>query len=276
VWALALAAGVVWMTGDGAHGAAYTSTLAGSVKGFKLAGVEPDGDPLYQVVLQTRLSSSNGLPPLNLIVSSYLENFTPDTTPILPDVLHPSQTAQNLGGFLQGKVLLTDDAGNVLSIGSFVAEAFLDNTNHAAMKLYGGPERPSHLSKLIGSLAGAFRIQRNASLSGRLTGHLSLGAAILRQIVQHRGMRMKPLEKIISTVTVKPAPMVGRRTPGANSTPLPTGYGTPQAAGSSGRGLNPWSIVAGVGAIVSLLLAAILYIRDRRKQHGRPQESGAS
>lgn len=241
----------------------YSSSLRGQVAAFRLAGVEPDGDPLDQVVLRTRLSPSGGSLPINLIVSSYLENFKPDTTPILPDLLHPGRTAQNLGGFLQGKALLTDDAGNVLYIGSFLAEAFLDNSNHAVTTFYGSDAS----SRAVGRLKGTFALNRNGSLSGHLTGTLRLSAAARRQLIAHLGDPMKPLKSIISVVTVRPH-YYG--TPGKHSSapPLHTGFGGKSAstpsAGTSRR-ISPWTIAAGAGTILSLLLAGVLYVIERRR-----------
>lgn len=247
---------------------AYVPAIHGSVQGYRLAGVEPDGDPLYQVVLQTRLTPSAGLPPIDLIVSSYLENFRPDTTPVLPDLLHPNRTAHNLGGFLQGKVLLTDDAGNVLSIGSFLCEAFIGrgiNSNHTVMTLY----RSTTSNAVLGTLKGTFGLSTSGGLNGRLQGRLALSAANLADIRAHRGARMKPLKQIISVVTVKPH-YYGTPSNGASGAPLHTGFGSSHHASPSptpapARQISPWTIVAGIGAIVSLLLAGFLYWLERRR-----------
>jgi hypothetical protein len=255
-----------------AASSSYSPAITGSIQGYRLAGVEPDGDPLYQVVLQTKLPASAGNPTLNLIVDSFMENFRPDTTPILPDLLHPNRTATNLGGFLQGKVLLVDDAGNVLSIGSFVTEAFLDNSNHTVITLLGSGSP----AKTIGKLTGIFRLSgKQATLSGQLSGHLQLSAAIRRQIAEHRGAAMKPLTKIISQVTVVPHYM-GAHVKGHGSV-LHTGFGstgsaqTPPATGTpTSRHISPWTILAGIGAIVSLLLAGILFWIDRRRTAHTP------
>jgi len=238
------------------------TTFTGSVQGYRLWGIEPDGDPLYQVVLETRLAASSTMPAVYLIVDAYLENFKPDTTPILPDLLHPNSTAQNLGGFLQGKALITDDAGNVLYIGSFVDEAFLNGgDNHMAMQLFG----PGNASKARGTLKGSFALRPNATLAGSLYGTLALPAAARAQILARRGAKLKPLTQIISVVTVKPAPMVGKPVPGSTSTPLNTGYGPPASNGTS-RSLNPLSLIAGAGAILCLVLAIFLYLKERQKK----------
>jgi hypothetical protein len=236
--------------------------MTGSVQGYRLWGIEPDGDPLYQVVLQTRLAPSGNIPAVNLIVEAFLENFKPDTTPILPDLLNPNQTAQNLGGFLQGKALLTDDAGNALYIGSFLDEAFLDGgRNHLAIQFFGS----GSALHARGSLKGPFTLLQNATLSGSLHGRLGLPAAARAQILARAGSKLKPLTQIISQVTVKPAPMVGKPVPGSTSTPLNTGYGPAPAKGTS-HSISPWSLAAGAGAVLSFALAVFLYMLDRRKK----------
>jgi hypothetical protein len=257
----------------------YRPTITGVVSGFRLAGLEPDGDPLDQVVLQTELSPSAGLPRVHLIVDSYLENFKPDTTPILPDLLNPKRTAQNLGGFLQGKVLVTDDTGSVLALGSFLAEAFIGNSsNHAVMKLYGSGS--GYGGK--GALKGSFTLRKNGSLAGALQGTLVLPATARRQIRRHATRipgRFGPtlLKNIISTVSVQPAPMMGKATTGTKGAPLHTGFGAPKAtkpaaqqstSGGSARSISPWTVAALLGAAVSFIIAAVLWWKGRLQPHG--------
>jgi hypothetical protein len=254
------------LAGRGAGGeGTYSPQLAGQIAASRLSGVEPDGDPLYQVVLQTKLAASQGLPAVHLIVSAYLENFQPDTTPILPDLLRPNQNAQNLGGFLQGKALLTDNAGNVLYIGSLVAEAFLDNTNHVAMTLTGSGTAFGDKGKLL----GAFTLHKDGSLTGSLKGTLALSASARRQILANHGARMKPLKDIISVVTVRPHPMVGRATGGVRTTPLPSNFAPPPQSSGGSSHVNPWSIVAAVGAVLSLVVAGVLYMMERHRAASR-------
>lgn len=247
---------------------AYTPAITGNVAGFRLAGVEPDGDPLDEVVLNTTLAPSHGIPRLHLVVDTYLENFSPDTTPILPDLLHPNRNAQNLGGFLQGKSLLTDDAGNVLYIGSFLAEAFLDNSNHVVTTLDGtDAARGGRVT-----LKGTFSLQKRGTLSGNLSGNISLPAAARRQIAAHDGDRLRPVKSIIGTVTVKPHPMVGRSTRGS-SPPLHTGYGSNPSraakAPAAPRRFSPLTIGAAIGAVLAFAAAGVLWWWQRRTSVAR-------
>jgi hypothetical protein len=102
-----------------------------------------------------------------------------------------------------------------------------------------------------------------------LQGTLVLSAAARRQLLANHGARMKPLKDIISVVTVRPHPMVGRATGGVRTTPLPSNFvPPPRLAGGSGH-VNPWSIVAAVGAVLSLILAGILYMVERHRAASR-------
>jgi hypothetical protein len=254
----------------------YAPTMTGQVAGFRLAGIEPDGDPLDQVVLQTELAPSAGLPRVHLIVDSYLENFKPDTTPILPDLLNPKRIAHNLGGFLQGKALLTDDTGTVLALGSFLAEAFIGNSsNHAVMKLYGTDA--GYGGK--GALKGRFTLHKSGTLVGSLQGTLRLPAAARLQIRLHAKRSIHQfggalLKRIIGTVSVQPAPMMGKATTGTKGAPLHTGFGTPKGAKHTAqqpdtpagqRQISPLTVIALLGAAASFLIAAVLWWKGRRQ-----------
>ncbi len=252
-------------TVQAAGGKPYVIHVQGTVAGFRLAGIEPDGDPLDQVVLDTTLHPYAAVPRVHLIVDTYLENFQPDTTPILPDLLHPNQVAHNLGGFLQGKALITDNAGDVLYLGSFLAEAFLNNANHAVLTLDGsGPAYGTRVR-----MAGTFRLRHDGSLSGSFRGHLPLPLAALRQVVSHRNARMGPIKAILGTVTVRPHAMVGRATTKSSGVPLHTGFSRPSTSHAS-----PFSLptLAGVAAVLCLLTGLVLYVRERRELRSSPSE----
>jgi hypothetical protein len=258
------------VSAEGVRGA-KTFVWTGSVQGYALSGVEPDGDPLYRVALQSRLVGGR-LPPLNLIISAYLENFKPDTTPVLPDLLHPNQVAKDLGGFLEGKALLTDDAGNILYIGSFLTEAFLDNTNHTVIRFYGGSSGASAAGAGYaggGQIKGHFVFGREANFTGLLQGTLDLPAAAVSDLQRHRGQKMKSLKDIIDAVTVTPH-YYGTHGVHSSAPALHTGFGptgsTTGSSSSGGRQLSPLTIIAGIGAAVSLLIAVALYIVERRRK----------
>jgi hypothetical protein len=255
-------------------GSPYNPTMKGALAGYRLAGIEPDGDPLYETVMNTTLRASGNVPRVHLIVNAYLENFKPDTTPILPDLLHPKQQAHNLGGFLQGKALITDDAGNVISIGGFIAEAFLDNSNSAVMTLYSGKSGYGAAGKLEGRFTLNSVSKTTVAIQGAFSGTLTLSPAARNRIHANAGAHMKPIEKIISQVTVTPHAMVGRATAKSRSVPLRTGFHngstkanavrpTPKSSGA-GIHLSMITIVAAIGAILSFLMAAFLFFTGRR------------
>jgi hypothetical protein len=119
--------------------ASYTLSLTGTAVNFELSGLEPDFDPLYRVIIDATLHDRRptglALPDARLILSAYLEVFQPDTTPVLPDLLHPDQVATDLGGFLQGKAVLLNRGGQIVYRGSLLAEIFADSTEHLVVDL---------------------------------------------------------------------------------------------------------------------------------------------
>lgn len=263
-WALVLVVLFASSVSVYASATPYRTEMRGDAAAFRLSGIEPDGDPIDQVILRTRLGGNPALPDSHLIIDAYLENFQPDTTPILPDLLHPSKKAINLGGFLEGKALLTDDAGNVILIGSFLAEAFFNNSNHTVMRLFG--REGSALS-----VRGIFRLRRDGSIHGSLSGFVHLAGHIRRDFVNNRGAAMRPLKDIIKTVTVRPAPMRGRATRGTPGTPLHTGFGTSHSSSSRGvtdaspnRPIPALTWRAGIAAAGCLVIALGLFWRQRR------------
>src|SRR5439155_20695973 len=133
---------------------------------FGLSGFEPDFDPIDRVIISATLHDGrqHGLPNAMLVLSAYLENFQPDTTPVLPDLLHPDHTATSLGGFLTGKAALVNAAGHVVYRGSLLAEVFLDNAVHLVLDFddVGHPAAPPL------RLRGAFTLRKDLTLRGWL------------------------------------------------------------------------------------------------------------
>jgi hypothetical protein len=171
--------------------------------------------------------------------------------------------------------LITDDAGNVLYIGSFLAEAFLDNSNHVVMKLDGSEN--AYGGQAV--LKGTFRLAKSGALRGALTGRMVLPAAARQQILHNRGARMRDLKKIIGTVTVRPAPMMGKAKTGTPNAPLHTGFGkvTKPAAKPSGRSSMQWILMAGAGILAVLAAGVFLYLAladSGRSERGRAPDPG--
>lgn len=156
----------------------YAPAVSGSVVRFSLAGVEPDLDPIDRMIISATLRdtrpSGRALPAGTLILSTYLENFQPQTTPILPDLLNQQRVATNLGGFLQGKAALVTRAGRVAYRGSVLAETFLDNQVRMIVDLQrvGAP-----LTEQDVRLAGALTMRKDLTLAGALHALAPLTAA---------------------------------------------------------------------------------------------------
>jgi len=156
----------------------YAPAVSGSVVRFSLAGVEPDLDPIDRMIIAATLRDTRpdgrALPAGTLILSTYLENFQPQTTPILPDLLNQQRVATNLGGFLQGKAALVTRAGRVAYRGSVLAETFLDNQVRMIVDLQrvGAP-----LAEQDIRLAGALTMRKDLTMAGALHALAPLTAA---------------------------------------------------------------------------------------------------
>jgi hypothetical protein len=174
VLALCPAASVV--TPAAAAAAPYAPSLHGKVVKFGLSGFEPDFDPIDRVIIAATLHDSRkgGLPDAMLVLSAYLENFQPDTTPVLPDLLHPDHTATSLGGFLTGKAALVNAAGHVVYRGGLLAEVFLDNSVHLVLDL----DDVEHRAAPPLRLRGVFTLRKDLTLRGglRAAGRPALAA----------------------------------------------------------------------------------------------------
>lgn len=105
-----------------------------------MSGFEPGFDPIDRIIIDATLHDprprGQALPDTMVVLSTYLENFQPGTTPVLPDLLHPDhllhpdQTATALGGFMTGKMALVTRGGRITYRGGILAEVFLDNAVH--------------------------------------------------------------------------------------------------------------------------------------------------
>jgi len=176
----AAAAAATRRAGATADEPAYAPTLSGKAVHFGLSGFEPDFDPIYQLTVQATLHDRRpaalALPDATLILSAYLESFTPDTTPTLPDLLHPDTTATALGGFLQGKSALVNAAGRTVYKGSLLAEIFQDGTEHLLVDLYpaGGDPNAAPVR-----LQGILTLAKGGAESGSLRALTPLSRAAL-------------------------------------------------------------------------------------------------
>jgi hypothetical protein len=206
-------------TGHGAGG--FTATLDGRIVQHRRVGYQPDFDPIDRVVISAMLrhptSAGVALPDSMLVLSTYLENFTATTTPLLPDLLHPDQIASGLGGFLQGKAVLVTAAGKKGYTGSVLAEVFLDNTVHLTLDLTPSGASPS--TPLL-RILGTFTLAGDLSLEGELHGKQPLAVPVLRVPPG----RPVPWQSVVANLSVHLPSMMGTistRLPSLH-TPAPT------------------------------------------------------
>jgi len=187
----------------------YAPTVSGSVVRFSLAGVELDLDPIDRMIVSVTLRDTRpagqALPTETLILSTYLENFQPQTTPILPDLLNQQRVATNLGGFLQGKAALVTRAGRVAYRGSVLAEAFLDNQLRMIVDLQrvGAP-----LSEQDVRLASALTMYKNLTMTGALHALAPLTAAQIAPLRAAPG-RSLSWQEIVAGMAVRFPRMMG-------------------------------------------------------------------
>src|SRR5439155_21412647 len=106
---------------------------------------------------------------------SYPDVFPPDTAPLLPNLLHPNQSATSLAGFLQGEAALVNAAGRVAYRGSLLAEIFRNNAAHIVLRLYNVKESDSAPPL---QLYGIFTLYKGGTQRGWLhaTGSPALAA----------------------------------------------------------------------------------------------------
>jgi len=156
----------------------FSAIMSGSVVTFTLSGYQPDFDPIDRVIISAHLRSagvhSPPVPDTLVVLYLYLENFLPTTTPLLPDLLHPNQQAQNLGGFLSGKASFVNASGHELYRGGVLAEVFLDNSVHMIVDVFHPADAATARSQ---RLTSTFTLFRNLSVKGALNAktRLSLG-----------------------------------------------------------------------------------------------------
>lgn len=212
----------------------YSLGYAGAAVNFDLSGLEPDFDPIYKVIVSTTLhderARAQALPDATLILSAYLEVFQPDTTPILPDLLHPDQVANNLAGFLSGAAALVNAGGTVVYRGSLVAEVFQDSTEHLVVDLTPLATSPGTATV---RLQGTIILHKGGGESGTLTalaplsrpalavsrGHLPSWQTVVNGLSVHTPTMMGTAGTPGKQAPARPATIA----PMAPTTPAPSG-----------------------------------------------------
>ncbi|HZS87421.1 MAG TPA: hypothetical protein VFE42_08030 [Chloroflexota bacterium] len=259
-----------------AAGAALSTTMTGNIVAYAMSGFEPDFDPIYRVVISGDLDVSQPeysvVPDQELVISAYLENFQPTTTPILPDLLHPNQTASSLGGFMTGKAALANAAGVITYKGVVLIETFLDNSAHFVMTLDGqGPAGQAPPLRLRGS----FTLYKNLTIQGAAQATRSLTTAELAAWSAPHGHPLS-WQSIVGQLTVAKPRMMGTSGGTSPSSALQRHPSPPPPAPLvSGSTI---SIVVGVVAfMVSLLLwqwPALVRLRRSPRDGGAPGTAG--
>lgn len=254
-----------------ASAAAYPMSFDGKAVSFDMSGFEPDFDPLYRVVvtgtLHDRRPPGRALPDATLVLSAYLEAFQPGTIPVLPDLLHPSLDAANLGGFLSGKSALVNAAGKVVYRGDLLAEIFADSTEHLIVDLYPvGGDLESAGVRIQGSMI----LRKGGAEVGTLRALQPLAAAAL---AMPRG-RTPSWQAVVQGMGVRTPAMLGTGGPSAGhstgqGTTLPLSTLRPQAGRAP---LLPLPLAVALGAILILIILAgpVMWYRYRGWTTHRP------
>ena len=183
----------------------YAPSFSGTLVRLALSGHEPDFDPIYRLIISARLHdpapTGRALPDSMLVLSSYLESFSPSTAPILPDLLHPDQPADGLHGFLQGKAALVNAGGKIAYRGSLLAEIFRGNTVHLVVTLQ--REGGSPLADPL-RLQGIFGLNR-----GAMHGSLRASGPLDRAALAVPSRPWPSWQAVVGQLVVHPPPMLG-------------------------------------------------------------------
>jgi hypothetical protein len=186
--------------------AANTLEFTGKAVNFDLSGLEPDFDPIYKLAISGTLHDGrqgDHLPDATLILSAYLEVFQPDTTPVLPDLLHTDQVATDLAGFLSGKAALVNRGGRVVYQGSLLAEIFQGNGEHLIVDLSRLP------SGSTVRLQGAIMLAQG----GGEHGTLQALSPLARQALAVPVGRASSWQQVIGSMSVHKPVMMGTAAP---------------------------------------------------------------
>ena len=183
----------------------YAPSFSGTLVRLTLSGHEPDFDPIYRLIISARLHdpapAGQALPDSMLVLSSYLESFSPSTAPILPDLLHPDQPAEGLHGFLQGKAALVSAGGRIAYRGSLLAEIFKGNRVHLVVTLQ--REGGSPLADPL-RLQGVFGLNR-----GTMHGSLRASGPLDRAALAVPSHPWPSWQTVVGQLVVHPPPMLG-------------------------------------------------------------------
>ncbi len=251
----------------------FSGRFTGSVIYYSPAGFEPDFDLIDRVIFETRVTSKS-LPPMTLILDAYLENFQVDTTPVLPDLIHPKTLlSSSLGGFFSGKAIIVGAGNKPLFVGAMLAEAFIQPRGVQHMILV---QMLGHGSATGGKaqLNSVFTASKKFHISGSLYGTLKMPQAAVVAL-RHGSSRLTAKQVLKDFQVQKPAQRgtsgTGTRTKGycfqGHCTNQGTGKGSkPGSTGtgshpSSGSGRPAWITVLGIGLIaLAFVLLGVFFL----------------
>ena len=243
----------------------WRTTLDGKVVRFGFSGFEPDFDPIDRVIIAAALRDERpaaaALPETMVVLSAYLENFQPDTTPLLPDLLHQDQVATSLGGFMQGKAALVNAAGRISYRGSLLAEVFLDNSVHLILDLRRVGSRATEQAL---RLTGVLALSKTLTLSGHLRSARPLSTVDEAALRVARG-RPESWQSVVGGLAVRVPAMLGTAGTTRSSAPRPP----PRPA----VGLFTARNVAFAVAFAATLLGLAIWMQGRMSERRRPSRA---
>jgi hypothetical protein len=133
---------------------AFRASLTGSTIYSSLSGFEPDFDPIVRIIIVTH-AYARGLPPLNLLLDAYIEQFQSDTQPVLPDLIHPKVAlSSTLGGFFSGKAMIVGPSNQILYSGNMLAEALVNPYCMTVTSKVAPPICRSEIQHMLVSMTG--------------------------------------------------------------------------------------------------------------------------
>lgn len=250
----------------------YRLAFTGKAVDFNLSGMEPDFDPLYRVTVSGPLHdlrpASQALPNSTLVLSAYMEVFQPDTTPILPDLIQPDQTASDLAGFLSGKAALVNAGGHVAYRGSLLAEIFADNTEHLLVDLYPVGTGPDATAIRV---QGVIDLEKGGGEHGTLRALRPLARAALSV---PRG-RQPSWRSVIAELGVRVPAMVGSAGSGQRSSTAPAPPPALQPAHRASGGIPPYVPRVAFGCAMVFMVAALVLALRRGPRSSRDASPAA-
>lgn len=250
----------------------FSGKFTGKVIYFSPAGFEPDFDLINRAIFETTVTSKS-LPPMTLILDAYLENFQVDTTPVLPDLIHPKKlVSSSLGGFFSGKAIIVGPKNRALFVGTMLAEAFIrpQGIQHMILVQLTGQGSAAGGS---GRLYSVFSAYKNFGVNGTLYGTLNIPRAAVAAL--HHGSSRLTAKQVLTDFQVQKPAQRGTTANGTRSKGYCfQGHCTNQKPGThhtgsrthtaSAGGRPAWMTILGIALIVlAFVLLGIFFLGPR-------------